>query len=123
VVLVDRDGDAARKNTLEANTEGLTVQRLIGVATEEFESWLIGDLRVLADVLGADLASPPPPESMAPGEAKQFLRTCIRNRAAAPSERQVRREVASRCDLEQLERNLRSFESFVRDLRRARLRG
>ncbi|MFN8793525.1 MAG: DUF4276 family protein [Betaproteobacteria bacterium] len=124
IVLVDADGDSQRRRLLTDGTQDLSVPRVIAVAVQEFEAWLLADQRALVDGLQVT-ETPPAPESWPPGEAKQLLRRWLDDCAPTPSQVEVaehvptrRIAIASALDLDLLARQ-RSFQQFQVDLRAA----
>ena len=92
----------------------LTVTRVVGVAVEEFESWLIGDSAALASVLPA--ATPPPEiESLDPRQAKSLLQQWSATQPGK-TDREIRLSLANLFDLDTLERRCPSFARFASDL-------
>ena len=73
IVLVDRDGEASRKRRIESSLQDIMVPFVVGVAREEFESWLLADGRTVSRVFGITIPTVSPAEKMAPGDAKQTL--------------------------------------------------
>ena len=74
IVLVDADGDPSRKRFLDELVADMPGTKLIAVAVQEFESWLLSDGDALAAVLGVDPArTPQHPEKLARAEAKALL--------------------------------------------------
>ncbi|MDP3151931.1 MAG: DUF4276 family protein [Archangium sp.] len=74
ILLVDADGVPSRKRELDAVVSDLPGTKLIAVAVNEFESWLVSDGAALATVLGVESSKAPHhPESLAPSVAKARL--------------------------------------------------
>jgi hypothetical protein len=115
VVLIDEDGDRSRQS-LGAALEASVVPAVIGLACPEFEAWLIADHAALCAALR--IAVDPSPETMAPRAAKAFLASAL-SRAGIPEggSDSVRRQLASICNLQMLQR-LRTFELFQKELGR-----
>lgn len=113
IVLVDEDGVPGRRQELVANAEGVHQPHVIAVAVREFESWLIADQKALSNHLGVK-DTPPSPESMPRGRAKELLRNWIAERDAASA----RAHLAQHSDLGAL-RRLAAFQQFEDDLRSA----
>jgi hypothetical protein len=121
VVLVDQDGEPTRKLTLQAHLSAappLPVQRVVGVAVEEFEAWLISDMDAVRMVLGGDLAEPRSPEKLEPRAAKQLLRGWIS--ASRRDEPLIRSDIAKTCSwarsrriLDHSRRSSRTFDMPV----------
>lgn len=110
VVVVDCDGELHRRERLAHAVAAVTVSRVIGMAIQELESWLLADQRALAGVLGRGPAYPGPPESLAPGDAKRLL-------AQWGVDAEKRRDLARTCDLKTLATTSTAFERFLVDLR------
>ncbi len=116
VVLVDRDGDEGRAALLRNHVGDLVLpRRVIGVAIEEFEAWLIADAATIEQITALPVSAVASPEHMVRGAAKSQLAKW----SAGSSAPQVHREVASRCDLNVVCRHCRAFESFSSDLQQA----
>lgn len=116
VVLVDCDGDARRRETLIAAVAKISVAKVIGMAVQEFESWLIADHGAVAKVIGVGPRYPGPPESLKPREAKKLL-TAWATDAGIEDESQMRRELANTCSLERISSHCSSFARFMDDLK------
>jgi len=117
VVLVDADGDRSRKGTLDAGTAmvpGARLGRVIGVAIEEFEAWLVADDRAVSEGLHATFPTPKAPETMAPQEAKLLLAEAIALAGADPQV--VRRTIAEKCGLDAISARCPSFADFRAEL-------
>lgn len=114
VVLVDADGDIRRKDRLSAAVAAVPGTKLIAVAVQEFESWLIADQRALADVLGVAPAYPGPPESLAPTVAKEQLAGW--SASAGKDGAAARRSLAAVCDLDEVARTCSAFAELRREL-------
>ncbi|MEQ8277935.1 MAG: DUF4276 family protein [Deltaproteobacteria bacterium] len=112
VVLVDADGDASRHTSIVEGLAGVVVPKVVGVAVQEFETWLIADLPALNDVLGTQVDDPGPRESLPPGGAKAFLL----DRLQGQREQDVRLTLAERVDIEVVRQVCPSFDRFVKDL-------
>lgn len=94
--------------------------KVIAVAVEEFEAWLLADLDAIGAVLGIRPLIPSKPEALGRGVAKQLLSTAIRTAASSSgrSARVYRREIAEQCDLEVLTSLCSGFQGLRTDLRR-----
>ncbi|OFX18709.1 MAG: hypothetical protein A2V77_01155 [Anaeromyxobacter sp. RBG_16_69_14] len=117
MVLVDADGDRSRKGTLDAGTAmvpGARLGRVIGVAIEEFEAWLVADDRAVSEGLHATFPTPKAPETMAPQEAKLLLAEAIALAGADPQV--VRRTIAEKCGLDAISARCPSFADFRAEL-------
>lgn len=115
VVLVDEDGVASRKNTLENALNGVLVPHVIAVAVREFEAWLIADTVEIRSLFGA-VQSPSSPEALPKRQAKDLLIGWIAS--TSKDERQVRLSLAQGCRLDAVRRQCPAFEEFLRDLAR-----
>jgi hypothetical protein len=113
VVLVDGDEDAGRRARLHEIVSDLPVSKVVGVAVQEFEAWLLADHAAVRQALGAAQALPSDPEGMARREAKALLVALVGDR----SERSMRLTLASLCDLDVVRRRCPAFDVFMRDLR------
>lgn len=116
VVLVDADGETGRRRTLLADTEGLPVTRVIAVAVQEFESWLIADPKAVSKVLGPETRLDHSPESLARREAKSLLaRWCAKPQEAQLPE-QIRLSLARHADPTQVRARSASYDQLILDL-------
>jgi len=115
VVLVDGDEDLSRKARLEELVSDIAVSRVIAVAVQEFEAWLIADHAAVRKALGAALPAPADPERMARREAKGLLASWMGDRTES-SKRGIRMTLASLCDLEVVRRRCAAFDEFLRAL-------
>jgi len=95
-------------------TSHLLATRVIGVAVEEFESWLIGDPQALFQTVPGSIP-PPDIETLDPREAKRLLQQWIGNQQAK-TDVQVRLSLANLLSLETLESRCPSFARFTLDL-------
>src|SRR5438094_953071 len=107
VVLVDCDGEYQRRQELAVATHNLRVRNVIGMAIQEFESWLIADQSALANALGTAPPYPGPPEGLKPREAKNLLTGWCTESGRDRGE--IRRAIASTCDLGELRRLCPAF--------------
>ncbi|HTQ03794.1 MAG TPA: DUF4276 family protein [Polyangiaceae bacterium] len=118
VVLVDRDGDAARRTLLQRIIEergAMHPPTIVGVAQEEFESWLIADPKAASQVSGSIVEVPRAPDNLMPGEAKRTLADWTAN---AGDSFIARRLIAESMDLEVAANRSNSLRAFLADLRR-----
>lgn len=115
VILVDADEDTGRKTRLEESLSDLVVTRVVAVAVQEFEAWLIADHAAVGEALGSAPPMPGEPERMDRREAKTLLASWVGDRPAL-NERTVRRTLADLCDLEVVSRRCTAFEQFLREL-------
>ncbi|MFP4599349.1 MAG: DUF4276 family protein [Persicimonas sp.] len=122
VVFVDCDGKKERRQELENAITRLKprAQRVIAVAVQEFEAWLISDISAVRAALRIDADEPSSPEKMAPREAKQQLTDWITHSERADEDPlRLRSDIAMSCDLEQLANRCDSFRRFLDDLEAA----
>lgn len=118
VVLHDMDGDAGRLATLLGHTENLLIRPVIGVARQEFEAWLVADVRTLRRVCKQSVEMPPSPEQFERSEAKKRIEQWIANDAATDVERRSKRiEIARSCDIDVVRDRCPSFNAFYEELR------
>jgi hypothetical protein len=115
IVLVDADGDRARRTEMLKATEELTTPRIIAVAVQELEAWLLADHDVIRTVCNdPSFAMNEMLEELEPGVAKQRLD----NMVSKGGDRLARRlSIAQACRLEELRRRCPSFGQFEQDLR------
>lgn len=123
IVMIDRDGDRQIRTQLQRATGHVSVPRVIAMAVEEFEAWLIADAGATAEILGAPVQGGQP-ERLAPREAKQLLgahlsRRIDRSTSKPLTERSLRLALAEACDLDVLTKRCRSFKTFRGDLKAA----
>jgi hypothetical protein len=114
IVLVDADEDKSRKRTLDAHLEGIAGARVIAVAVQEFEAWLLADQRALNTLLGSAVGKPSAVEEMARREAKELLAALL---SKHPDASGARRTLALTCDLSVVARECTAFDAFLRELR------
>lgn len=118
IVLVDRDGEAHRKQRLEewiADLGGET-SRIVAVAQEEFEAWLLADIAAVNRTLGTNHQTTSAPESMARREAKGHLAGWIEEIADAPPIPTVYRRIAEHVAIETLAERCASFQQLLDQL-------
>ena len=115
VVLVDADGKLSERRAQMSRVESPTV-RVIAIAVQEFEGWLVADTAAAARVLGKTLDTAPEPDGMKQGVAKALWDRWTS--ALDSSERTAkRRDVAAHLDLDVLARRSASFAHLLSDLR------
>jgi hypothetical protein len=120
IVLVDCDGENTRKSRLEGDLASIPCPKVIAVAVQEFEAWLLADVPSAMRVLGASRPFLGPPEGLKPGEAKQELAKWVSESALAKSDseaRSLRRRLALECDLDVVTKTCGSFASTLHDMR------
>lgn len=118
VVLVDADGKQGRETLLRAHLEGLEFAPpvVIGVAVQEFETWLVADGEAVRDVLNA-VGAPQNPESLQPRQAKTLLAGWL-GRAHPPRPgAELRCTLARSANLEKIAEACSAFASFAEQLR------
>lgn len=117
VVIVDADGDSRRKPMLDEAVSKVRVNRVVAVAVQEFEAWLIADEAAAAVELGQRLSRSKDPEQMARREAKELLKgwleVSVRAGAAAW---ELRRGLAARADLAVIADRCPAFAAFRKEL-------
>ena len=110
VVLLDADGDKQRGSGIEQAVDDLPLRRVIGLAVQEFEAWLISDEKAVAGAIGAPFPTQKAPENMKPREAKTLLLDWI-GRAGA-DERKARLTIAATADLGAIASRCPAFQDF-----------
>lgn len=118
VVLVDADGDTARRATLLKHVHDVSVPSVVGVAVQEFESWLIADHGAVASAFAPPPPQPPQIEMMKAREAKGLLDKWTSESSSGATAAQVRMTLARTARLSVLDR-LSAFQQFRSDLRDA----
>lgn len=116
IVLVDEDGEASRKNTLQKALSCVRVHHVVAVSVREFEAWLIADTSEIRRVFGS-VQSPASPENLERRQAKALLMRWISE--SGKEEREVRLSLAQACDLGVVRQRCPAFEEFLRDLERS----
>lgn len=122
VVLIDADGTNDRPARLAEFTSDLPGRRVVGVAVQEFEAWLLADGVAARAVLDHPVAVQHP-ERLEPGAAKARLNEgCDASEHADRKEhrRAVRQKLCEHMDLDAVARACPSFRAFLDDLRAAR---
>jgi hypothetical protein len=102
---------------LQRWVEGLPVSCVVGVAVQEFESWLLGDHKAVCDVVGQSIKQTAEPESMGRREAKELLAEWSGNSSLEPTA--IRCDLANTCNLETVAERCPSFRSFLAELKHA----
>lgn len=117
VVLVDEDGDTTRRSDMQGALarRKYMCRAVAGVATREFESWLITDLNAVRRVLGTSIDAVPRAEDMRPREAKNLLASWMSG-AGDDRHDELRKRLAEEADLNVLRHHSSSFQLFDRDL-------
>jgi hypothetical protein len=119
VVLVDADGDRGIGAQLSSATQGLRLKRVIAVAVQEFEAWLIADEQCCGQIAGTTFDRTSDPEAMPREGAKRTLDTW-RSRARQPLEPiEFRIACARCCSIDEIARRCPSFDRFLKDARDA----
>ena len=116
IVLVDEDGDPTRYKTLLGATTSLRRRRIIGVARQEFEAWLLADHVVVGRAVGTTLDMTADPENMQPGRAKEILMGWLADPARYDHRSALRRTIAETADLAVVARRCAAFKRFLGDL-------
>jgi Domain of unknown function (DUF4276) len=116
VVLVDSDNDSDRKKRLCEAVATVKAPHVIGVAVQEFESWLIADHEAVTKVMPSASDAPPAIEALQPRQAKDLLRDWHGKLAREKTTQEVRLSLAQLCDLDVLARRCPAFEQFQQDL-------
>lgn len=117
VVLVDEDGVEDRLPTVRSYLDADWVPPVaVGVAVREFESWLIGDVQSVREVLAIKIDEPQEREGMKPGRAKELLNGWIEKCDRAGKDRSVRVQIAGTLRIDELARTSRSFHRFHEEL-------
>lgn len=120
VVIVDADGDSRRKPMLDEAVSKVRVNRVVAVAVQEFEAWLIADEAAAAAVLGQRLSRSKAPEQMARREAKVLLKDWIEaSRQTGAAAWELRRGIADRADLAVIAERCPAFAIFRQELTQA----
>jgi hypothetical protein len=117
VLLIDQDGEAGRRQSLEETVErvrtGAEPTRCIAVAVQEFEAWLVADVGTIQYVLGEETVDATEnPEALEPGEAKRTFQDWGLD---TPS---TRCDVVERVELDEIARRCDAFEAFLSDIDR-----
>lgn len=119
VVFVDRDGQNGRAQELAKAATGRGVDVALGVAIEDFETWLIADAAAIRSITGTPFDVPGDVEALAPREAKRRLEQALHSGVEGLEEQRARRRaVAETCDLEVIRRRCRGFDGWIGDLSR-----
>lgn len=120
VLVVDRDGEANRnrKQNLQATLRGLSPRptRVVAVAVEEFEAWLIADISTVQGTLGASVDGPGSPEDLEPGEAKRLLKQWSDDAPTDLDVQPLHRTIAKQLNLDRVRSRCDAFEEFLADL-------
>ncbi len=117
IVLVDNDGVGTRRSQLQriVAERNQSPPVVVGVAHEEFESWLIADPNAAQRVLGITVDAPKAPDSLGAGQAKRTLTDWITKRGA--DSHGTRRAIAETMDLDVARSRSASLDVFLGDLR------
>jgi len=116
VVLIDHDADQGRKARLVETTTDLFVSRVIAVAIQEFEAWLIADIAAVATAIRGNFPDPGSPENLSPGRAKELLANACATHPDGIDRKAIRIQIANTCDLATVERRCSAFVDFGRDI-------
>ena len=112
IVLVDQDGESSRKKILESHIADLPSMPVIGIAIQEFESWLIADYCCVGGILEITLDKPTAPEKMKPRRAKELLSEWISRSDSNLEQNEIRRRIAGLCNLTSVARECPAFRTF-----------
>lgn len=117
VLLVDGDEQepAGRRRLLREALDRNGLTGAVGVAIREFESWLIADQEALDAVLGPGRSSPADIEGLDPRVAKERL-TSWTSTVAGRSPLELRQQLATTLDLDQVRDRCPSFAAFREEL-------
>lgn len=119
IVLVDSDGASSRKRQLEIVVSDLPGAKLVAVAVNEFESWLLSDGAALASVLSVVPAMAPQfPEKLEPSVAKARLKELTETVVDA---RRARLSLAQNVDLGTLATRCPAFAVCLDELEALKL--
>lgn len=121
VVLVDCDGERQRKSQLQAAIESSAVPHVVGMAIQEFEAWLLADQKAVVDVFGAGTDQPPAMESLERRRAKETLKQWVADLGKPDHDREIRKGLATQCNIEAVAKACPAFADFLVDLERATL--
>ncbi len=110
VVLLDADGDRQRGAAIEQAVGDLPVRRVIGLAVQEFEAWLISDEKAVSQAIGSPFPTQKAPERMKPREAKALLFDWIGRTGA--DDRTARLTIAAAADLGAIGSRCPAFRDF-----------
>ena len=114
IVLVDADGETSRKRDLEAMVSDMPGTKMVAVAIQEFEAWLVADGAALVAVLASSPSKvPQQPESLGRGEAKGLLKDLS---AAVVDQRDARLSLAEHLDLEVVAKKCPAFATCLAEL-------
>jgi hypothetical protein len=121
IVLIDADDDLQIRAHLTRCMEQRPLLRPtapVGVAFQEFESWLLGDQNAVHAVVDHAYDGLPDREGMACGEAKRILQGWLAT--AHPDDpdarNEARKEIVIRASLDEMARRCRTFDEFRRNL-------
>lgn len=115
VVFVDCDAEPGRYEELKGKLASLDQPptRVVAVAVQEFEAWLIADDDAVNEVLGSRL-NQVAPETLERGAAKELLEDLLNAERA-----EARTAIAKHLDLEKVRQICPSFARFVEDIEAA----
>ena len=114
LVLVDCDGEPGRKARLVDAVRERPVVKIVAVAIEEFEAWLIADHKAVLRVLGSNHDFPGPPESLARRAAKTHLQDWTSD--AGKDRGEIRRTLARSSDLGVIASSCSAFAELLREI-------
>ena len=127
IVLVDRDGRVDRRSTLEQiAVPHPKIPCVVAVAREEFETWLVADMKAVKNMTGGTSVDLPGTiENRQPREVKRLLKGWLADRLDQDeiphgrrqgATRRLRRDLAAVCDLAVLADRCPSFETLQEHL-------
>lgn len=122
IVLVDGDGEKKRRSTLQAVVErrGSFMPVVVAVAVQEFEAWLLVDVKLWNELVEHVVDHPGNPESWNAGDAKERWTSLVSD--SKRGQHMTRLRLAAEMDLDVVERTCASFRQFLEDLREAHAR-
>lgn len=122
IVLVDADGDKKRRLALLTMIErrASLMPVVVAVAIQEFEAWLLADVKLWNEILGHVVDHPGNPETWKEGNAKERWMSLVSGSSKGPHE--IRLRLAAEMNLDVVEATCASFRQFLQDLREAHAR-
>ena len=114
VIIVDADGDAGRRARLAECVADLPLPRVVSVAVQEFEAWLIADSAAVSGALGRPFETPPAPETLRPRAAKALLGKAVAEAGASDAE--ARLSIAHLATLDGIAKRCPAFAALRADL-------
>ena len=114
VIMIDADGEKHRRTDVLEWTEDAMLPRVVSVAVQEFEAWLLADEVAVSRALALPFPTQPAPEGLRPREAKALLANAIGAAGRDPVE--ARRTIAEVLDLGGVSARCPAFDLFRKDL-------